>query len=260
MSISVGHIRREAPRQGAGRRALGARTRRVGLSVFFVSVAINAAFGIYAVLTPDFGETQAKILGTSLCITGAVLLALACEPAWERRLLGPVPLGGATLGAAGFALAIVLIWTQPESETWTRTMGTILTLSVAGVAASLLALTRLAPRHAWIFGATLVLLAAGAGMYSLLLWFDDPGEWYVRSLGVVMIALAAFVVTVPVLHWVDRGALAATDAATGTVRFCPYCGRRLAGDIGVNVRCSRCGREFRVAPAAERGGSNANLT
>ena len=81
--------------------------RRLGLGIFFVSVAVNAALGIYAVLAPDFGETQGKILGTSLCVTGAVVLALACEPAWERRLLGPVPYAGAVLGAVGFTLAIV---------------------------------------------------------------------------------------------------------------------------------------------------------
>src|SRR5512134_3141553 len=64
---------------GRTRRSFGARARRLGLGTFFVSIVINAALGIYAVLTPDFGPTQGKILGTSLCVTGAVLLALACE-------------------------------------------------------------------------------------------------------------------------------------------------------------------------------------
>jgi hypothetical protein len=127
-------------------------------------------------------------------------------------------------------------------------MGTTLTLSVAGVVASLLALARLAPRHAWLLRVTYVLLTVGAAMYSLILWFDDPAEWFVRSLGVVGIALAAFVVTVPVVHWIDRGVLAAAEAVSGAVRFCPYCGRELAGEIGVELSCSRCGREFTVSP------------
>jgi hypothetical protein len=245
----------------AGQRPLGRRARRIGLAVFCVSIAVNAALGIYAVLAPGFGETQGKILGTSLCLTGAVLLALACEPAWERGLVGPVPHVGAALGAIGFAFAISLIWTQPESETWAKIMMTVFTLSVACVAASLLALSRLAPRHTWIFTVTLALLALGAGMYSVLPWLNDPGEWYARSLGVVMIALAAFVVTVPVLHWVDRGALALAGSATGAVRFCPYCGRELTGPIaGVDLTCGRCGRGFRVASTDEKGESSANLT
>jgi hypothetical protein len=212
-------------------------------------VAFNAAFGIYAVLAPGFGETQGKILGTSLCITGAVLIALACEPAWERRLLGPVPPAAAAFGAIGFALAIAGIWTEPASETWAKVMMTILTISVAGVIASLLSLARVAPQHAWLLRVTFVLLAIGAGMYALIPWLgDDPGEWFVRSLGVVMIALAAFVVSVPVVHWLDRSALTVAEAATGAVRYCPYCGRELAGDIGAKLSCSRCGRGFVVSP------------
>lgn len=104
----------------AERRSFGSRARRFGLAVFFASVAVNTAFGIYAVLAPDFGETQGKIVGTSLCITAAVVLALACEPAWQRKLLGPVPAAGAVLGAVGFSLAVAGIWAEPESEIWER--------------------------------------------------------------------------------------------------------------------------------------------
>jgi ribosomal protein S27AE len=236
----------------SGRRPVGGKMRRLGLAIFFVSIAVNAALGIYAVLAPDFGETQGKILGTSLCVTGAVVLALACEPAWERRLLGPVPLLGAFLGGVGFTLAITGIWTGAESEIWGKTMGTIFTVAVACAVASLLVLARLAPRHAWIFTVTLALLGLGAAMMSFLMWQgDDPPAGYVRALGVVMIVLAAFTVTVPVLHWVDRGTLAAAEAATGAVRFCPYCGRELAHGMEVDLRCGRCGREFTITAAVE---------
>jgi hypothetical protein len=260
MSIAMHRPRLHRFTSSTGRRPLGRRARRLGLTIFFVSIAVNAALGIYAVLAPHFGETQGKVLGTSLCITGAVLLALACEPAWERRALGPIPVAAAALGTIGFAFAIVLIWASPESETWAKVMMTIFTLSIAGVAASLLALARLAPRHAWVFTATLALLSLGAAMYAVVPWLNEPGEWYVRSLGVVMIALAAFVVTVPVLHWVDRGALAVAGAAIGEVRFCPHCGRQLSGDVRVDLTCMGCGRSFRVDPSEREGKSVVNLT
>jgi len=248
MSIAFDSHGFRASTQLAERRPVGRRMRRFGIGIFFASVAVNAALGIYAVLAPGFGETQGKILGTSLCVTGAVLIALACEPAWERKLLGVVPPAAAVLGAVGFALAIAGIWAEPQSETWAKVMMTIFTFSVAGVAASMLALARVAPQHAWLIRVTFVFLAVGAAMYSFVPWLgDDPGEWFLRSLGVVMIVLAAFVVTVPVVHWIDRGALAAAKAATGGIRFCPYCGRELAGDLGVELSCSRCGRDFTVA-------------
>jgi hypothetical protein len=185
-----------------------------------------------------------------MCVTGAVLLGLACEPAWERRLLGPVPVVGATLGAFGFGLAIVQIWAEPAGDALGKLTGTALVVAVACVAASLLALARLAPGHRWVLRSALALLGVGAAMWSVLPWLSDPGEWYLRSLGVVGIALAAFVVTVPVLHWMDRGATAADGAAPHPVRFCPYCGGGLSGEEAVVLACGRCGWELTVVPHA----------
>jgi hypothetical protein len=308
VSVVVHGVGPESIRGPSERRTFRHGVRRIGLGVFFASVAVNAVLGIYALLAPDWGETQTKILLTSLCVTGAVLLALACEPAWERRLLGPVPYAGAILGAVAFAMTIVAIWTETDNETAAKALGSTFTIAAACVVASLvalvrlppghewvvrvtlgllavgavidalvwwlpgdetvgralgstftiavacavailLALARLAPRHRWVFDVTLGLLAFGALMLSAVYWFgDDPPEIYLRTMGVVLIAFAAFAVTVPVLHWIDRGALAAAEAGTGAVRFCPHCGKKLAGEVRVQLECGRCGREFTITP------------
>jgi hypothetical protein len=228
-------------------RPVAKRMRRIGLGAFFASVTVNALLGIYAVLAPEFGETQGKILGTSLCVTGAALLALACEPAWERRLLGPVPYLGAALGALGFGLAVAGIWAQPESEVFGRTTTSVMAVAVACTLASLVALARLAPAHRWVLTLTLGLLALGAGLVAIVPWLgDEPAEWYLRAMGVALIALAAFTVSVPVLHWVDRRAVAVTEAA-GAIRYCPYCGSATSGEAGTPLSCSRCAREFTVS-------------
>ena len=239
-------------------RPVGRRMRRIGLGVFFVSVAVNAALGIYAVLAPEFGETQGKILATSLCVTGAALLALACEPAWERRVLGPVPYLGAALGGVGFGLAVVGIWAEPAGNFLGKATGSTMTVAVGCTAASLLGLARLTPRHAWVLRLALLLVAFGTALVAIVPWLgDDPSEWYVRTMGVVLIALAAFAVSVPVLHWVDRGALALAALPSDGVRYCPYCGGGVAGQANAAVSCGRCGRDFLVAPqepsASRRG-------
>jgi hypothetical protein len=222
--------------------------RRIGLGTFFASVTVNAALGIYAVLVPEFGETQGKLLATSLCVTGAVLLALACEPAWERRLLGPVPYLGAVFGTIGFGLTIAGIWSEPESEAFGQTTTSVMALAVAGALASLLALARLTPGHRWVLTLTLGQLALGAALVASVPWLgDDPAEWYLRGMGVSLIALAAFTVTVPVLHWVDRRA-GPVPASAGAIRYCPYCGGTISGEAGTPLLCVRCDREFTVAP------------
>lgn len=101
-----------------------------------------------------------------------------------------------------------------------------------------------------VFTLTLALLGLGAAMVSVMLWRgDDPPDAYLRALGVVMIVLAAFTVTVPVLHWVDRSTLAAAAAVAGAVRFCPYCGHALPGALDVMLECTRCGRGFAIVAA-----------
>jgi ribosomal protein S27AE len=251
MSVALHHAVTEISQRPSQRSPVGRRIRRVGLTIFFASIAVNAALGIYAVLSPDFGDTQGKILGTSLCATGAILIALACEPAWERGLLGPVPYAGALLGALGFGLAIGAIWAEPADDTYGKITGSTFTVAAACIVASLLALARLAPRHGWVFALTLALLAVGTTMLAVSFWLgDDPSEVYLRGMGVVLIALAAFVVSVPVLHWIDRGALAAAEATSDAVRFCPHCGSRLAGESGVALTCGRCGRGFTITPRA----------
>ena len=68
-------------------------------------------------------------------------------------------------------------------------------------------------------------------------WFgDDASEWYVRAVGVVLITLAAFTVSVPVLHWVDRGTIATVESG-GTIRHCPYCGSAVTGEAGAVLSC-----------------------
>ncbi len=249
-------LRMVAAGEAHERRPVGRRIRRIGICVFFASVAVNAALGIYAVLAPEFGETQGRILATSLCVTGAALLALACEPAWERGLLGPVPYVGAALGAVGFGLVIVGIWTEPESAFFGKAMGSIMITAVGCAAASLLGLGRLVPRHEWVRAAALGLLALGVGLVAILPWLgDEPSEVYLRALGVVLIALAAFAVSVPVLHWIERSQLTVVEQLSDGIRYCPYCGGAVAGKAGTALSCRQCGRKFVVA-APERAASN----
>ncbi|MDH4178132.1 MAG: hypothetical protein OEV72_11160 [Thermoleophilia bacterium] len=165
--------------------------RRAAIAFFFASVALNACLGIVALVMGDFGQTQGKVLGTSLCVTAAVMLALAATPAWERRLLGPVPAVGASSGAVGFALLIVAIWLgEDASPTLGKAVGTALTVGGAGSLASLLALPRLAPRHRHVLTTALALGAVAAAMVLVQIWGELDSSLYARALGVVAVLLA----------------------------------------------------------------------
>ena len=69
-------------------------SRKLALTVFFASVVINAALGIFSLFAGEFGDLQGKVLMTSLSVSAASVLSLAMFPAKERELLGPVPTVG----------------------------------------------------------------------------------------------------------------------------------------------------------------------
>lgn len=220
--------------------------RRIGFGLFFGSVCFNAALGIYALVAGEFGETEGKILGTSLSVTGALVLALVCAPAWERRLLGLVPPAAALVGATGFALVAVSMWAGGESDTLGKTIGTLLVVGGAGALASLLVLATLAPPHAIVFRLVLGLETVAAGMMVTGLWLDLEREEYWRAFGVVMIVLAALVVSIPVLHRIGRAALAVAGAEPVEPRYCPYCAAEVVAAEERPATCARCRRSFTV--------------
>jgi hypothetical protein len=238
--------------------------RRLGLGLFFVSVACNAVIAIYALLAPGFGDTEGRVLGTSLYITAAILLVLACEPALEGRLLGLVPLVASACGVTAFALLIGTLWawTDDPPETLVKVAGTAMTFGVAGTLASLLVLARLARRYRPALAAAFALTAVAGTMIVLGIWIEPSSSLYPRALGAVLVALAALVVSIPVLHRlsrteVERAAVAAR-AGAGAIAFCPGCGSPLAPGTSSAFTCAACGRAFTVlagtiqpAPAGE---------
>ena len=223
--------------------------KRLFVRVFFVSVALNAALAIYALLVGSFGHTEGKILMSSLSVTGAVILTIACEAARERGRLGPLPRVGAAAAVAGFALLIVSIWAE-QQDTWVvQLVGTLLTVATAAALLSLLSLAALAPRFRWTFRATVVLAALLASLLVSSIW-GNLGQygWFQRWFGVVAVGLAAFAVVVPVLHRLSRRTLAAPPEAGAPERvsFCPSCGRPVSAEAGQETACPACGAVFAV--------------
>lgn len=216
------------------------RARRPLLGFVLSAIAVTAALGLYAVLSSDFGETQGRILATSAAISVASILALGCMPAWDRRLLGPLPPLTAGLVLLALVVLVVGIWRDEyyDDEHWDLFF-TVLLLALWGMLVCLLALARLAPRYAWTFytavGLTLLLTLFGIAA----LWNEPASDDFARIAGAVAVLSAAFVLAVPVL---SRASPAANGAAAS---FCPRCGRELGAD-NAEGPCPGCGARFRV--------------
>lgn len=220
--------------------------KRAALLVFVASVVINAAMGIAALFMGDFGDTQGKILLTSLSVSGASLIALAALPAWERRSLGYAPLAGGAASVVGFILFIVAIWTEFDIEPVWKLAVTFIVVAVTVGYASLLSLFRLPSRFNFALPAAYGLASALALLVVAAMWAELEGDAFGRTAGVLAILLAAATVTVPVVYRAGRGELAAARAVHApSLRHCPNCGARATGDDG-QASCASCGARFRV--------------
>jgi len=210
------------------------------------AIAVTAVLGLYAVLVPDFGDVQAKILGTSAAISITSILVLACVPAWERRRAGPLPIVGAGLTLVALALVVLGMWTERDSGHYWRLFGTALLLALWCVLTSLLVLARLPARQRWTFfaaaGLTFALALVGIGA----MWDDNASSGTEKLAGALAVLSAAFLLVVPVLSRAGRDEVAADTEGTDGRGFCPRCGAHVSGDGSSTVSCGRCGARFRV--------------
>lgn len=213
------------------------------------SIVLNAALGIYALLAGEFGDVEERVLLTSLSVSAAGVLALACAPAWERGAVRPLPQAGTAAALAGFALVVAVIWAEAPPEALEKLAFTFVVVAVLAADLSLLALTRLAPRFRRTLPAAVASGLVLAAMIVSAIW----GEWegdslFYRALGVVAVLLAAFTLLVPIFHRASRAELAAAAPGAGeaAVRHCPRCGRPLAAEAEEETVCPACGARFSV--------------
>ena len=185
--------------------------RRGAIVVVIVSLAIAAALGIMALLAAEFGETQSKVLLTTLVVAAFSITAL-CHLAIAGRTVRWVGYVGILASTAALVPAIVLIWADlaDVEGDWTKALLTLTVLAVSLAQANLLLLLagRRQPAVRAGLGLTLLFIVTIA----VLLWLpiltdgDIPGdnEDYWRAFGVIAILDVLGTIVLPILGLVLR--------------------------------------------------------
>jgi hypothetical protein len=220
---------------------------RFALRVFLMLVGMNAAIGIAVLIAGGLGPTGGRILLTSLCLTAAVMVGLACSTGGRTLSLQRVWPVGAVCAAAGFALLIVGIWSEPDNETFWKFPGTLIAVCVAVALVSLAGLATLPERLRWMFTVVEALTAVLLAMIVIAMWGEVSSSWFSRIFGAFAVALAAFLLVIPVLARVGAREAPAAGGTTRTrVAFCPNCGRPITFASGEDTHCRACGATFEV--------------
>lgn len=171
--------------------------RRSAIIAIVVSLSLTALIGIITLLSGDFGETQGKVLLTTLLLAGFSITVL-CHLAVVGRALQVVGFVGVGVSAVALVAGLLLIWRDwgnyDDIEPLLKTFGVFGVLAVSFAHANLLLL--LGQRRNQTVRLLLYITVAIIGAVALLLCLPiatggeipgDNGDWYWRLLGVVAI-------------------------------------------------------------------------
>ena len=184
--------------------------KRTFLLTMIVSLSISALIGIIIFLFGNFGETEGRLLMTTLTVGGYSLTGLCCSVLFERRTYTGLAVAGMALSVLGFLFTLLVIWEALDMEseyTW-KGLFLFLILAFSSAHASLLLLIRSDSGIVkGVLAATIVFIAVVAGM---LVWFTFTGfdieeEFFYRLLGVFAILDVLGTIVTPILHKVYSG-------------------------------------------------------
>jgi hypothetical protein len=164
-----------------------------------LSAAALLAIGI--LLVGRLGETERRILGTTLLLAGYGLMGLPAAILLDQARLAR--LAGATLGLALVAasLATASVWTSAGDELG-RWVGTATGFALASTQTTALAARRRErdPRVVRrLFALSAALAPAVAAMFTTLLWARIHQEGYARLLGALVVLDLLVVALQPIL-------------------------------------------------------------
>jgi hypothetical protein len=217
--------------------------KRALLCMVVGGLVLAALAGIYVLLFGTFGETEAKILLTTLSVSYFSVTSLACAALYEKKRHALLAVPGLAVSVVGFVLFLVTTWGEWwRSEPVFKTLVVLAIFSFSFAQACLLSFPTLQRRVAWVYyAAVAAILTLAALVSAMLLSEPQDGEWVLRITGAVAILDGCLSLCVPVLHRLGRKSELPTTAKSyqQIELVCPRCGQRGTHPIG-SIRCRRC--------------------
>jgi len=212
------------------------------------ALILSALIGIYAFLFGNFGETEVKILLTTLTISYFSVTSLACAAAFEKKKLPLLSATGLFLGVIGFLMFIPGIWAEWfKSEPYGKAMIILGIFSFSFAQACLLSLVTLEQRFQWVLYAAFGSIFSLAFLVSGMIVFEADVERFFRFAGVLGILDGCATVSIPVLYKLGRNELDQfTEGPYRAIEMqCPRCGHQGAFSLG-ETSCGHCALTIRI--------------
>jgi hypothetical protein len=175
------------------------------LVTMIISLSISALIGIFVFLFGDFGETEFRLLMTTLTIGGYSLTGLCCSVLYEKRKFTPLALSGIMISVIGFIYTVLVIWEAIDLDNDFTWKALIIFIILAASTAHSCLLLLIKSEKSLVNGAlsgTIIFISIVALMLIILALneFDDVGEFYFRLLGVFAILDVLGTIVTPILN------------------------------------------------------------
>ena len=176
--------------------------RRILLFGVVALLCAAALLAIAILLVGRFGETERRVMATTLLLAGYGILSLPgvvlLDQGRRRRLAECAVM----LPGAAAALALVSVWGFSDVDAVGKSVGSATILALAAAQAAALAGRRTSrdpPLVQRLFTASCVTAAAAAGAAVTLVWAQPSGSFYARLVGVLVVLDLLFVALQPLL-------------------------------------------------------------
>lgn len=222
--------------------------KQVLLRILAGALVLSALVAIYVFLFGDFGDTEAKILVTTLSVSFFSVTSLGCAAAQDKKKCLYLATPGVVTGLVGFVLFLPLIWAEWwDSEAYSKAMGILALFAFSFAQACLLSLTSLEGRFKWVFSVAVVCIFSLAMFLSGMIVFEADDEWLIRVVGVIGILDGCASLSVPVLSKLGRkqSDRVADQPYQHVELVCPRCRHQSVYPIG-EIECTNCSLKMKV--------------
>ena len=177
--------------------------KRVFVTSLISSLSLSALVAIFVFLFGSFGETEVRLLITTLTIGGYSLTGLCSSVLYDKGKYTIFSLLGILVAVIGFLVTVGAIWEIVDLGNVWKGVFVFMTLSFSIAHSSLLLLAKSEKVlvNSLLF-ATIVSIAVVAGMLINLIVgeFSDINEFYYRLLGVFAVLDVLGTIVVPILR------------------------------------------------------------
>jgi hypothetical protein len=216
--------------------------KRILVLAVIASLAVTAALAMGILLLGDFRDTELRVLATTFAISVASLLALPGAQLLDQQRATPLAWATVALAAVAFLAFEHTLWTDEDSSTAWKRVGTAAAFAVATTqAAALTSRIKADDRH----GVRAVYyLAVGLGFFLAVLamsamWEEIESEGFYRAVAALAVLNIFLVILQPLLRRLGGEPAmyrVRLEVQPGGARELDLAGRDFAGALADGVR------------------------